>query len=119
MPWMYFNSEKAFNFLKQYGIVYTLRPAGRRMPAKKMVVDIRHHSKKTEFKATRFYVRDVLIEIPSMIANFAGMSGFDSLNEWIEEAKRISGAHKVWRLFMVKKINQEQKEENKNELHTD
>jgi len=90
------------------------------MPAKKMVVDIRHGSNQTEFKAIRFYVCDVLLDLsPSRVANFAGLSGFNSLNEWIEEAKRMSGAHKVWRLFMVKKINQEQKEENKNELHTD
>ena len=103
MVWMYFNSEKAFNFLKQYGIVYTLRPAGKKMPPKKAIVDIRHHSRRTEFKPERTYVRDVVLGVESMIKNFVPLSGFDTLEEWIAETIRLSGEHKVWRLFKVER----------------
>lgn len=104
--WMYFNSDKAFNFLKESGEVFTLRPAKERSPAASAIVDIRHKKKKTEFKARRTFLRAVMLDGPydAILDTYAPRTGFESLEEWKDEALRLSGEHEFWNLFRVERL---------------
>lgn len=104
--WMYFNSEKAFEFLKNTGHVYTLRPLGKRSPAEEIVVDIRHRSRETQFKAMRVFLRQVNLRGPydEILRKYVPETGFGGLDEWKQEALTLSGAQIWWNLFEVTKL---------------
>ena len=103
---MYFNSEKAFGFLKTTGHVYTLRPVGKRSPAEEIVVDIRHKSRKTQFRAMRVFLRQINLSGPynEILKTYVPETGFSSLEEWTQEALTLSGPQNWWNLFEVTKL---------------
>lgn len=71
--------------------------------AKKSIVDIRRHSRETRFKAIRTYIRAVS-NVADLKDEEIQNSGFDSGEEWLEEARRLSGSQPYWRLFLIEKV---------------
>ena len=109
--WMYFNSDKAFKFLSRYWIIYTLRPIGKRKPAERVIVDIRHHSKKKQFKALRFFEGKVTFD-DEILKEKVKYSGFKNIEEWKAEARKIIGTDKgSFNLFKVIRICDEYEKE--------
>lgn len=102
--WMYFESDKAWNFLREHGEVYTLRGPAKsgRATISEIIVILRRHGKDTGFRAVRKFVREIIPNVTVFEDEWIEKSGFDSEREWLQEAEHLSGIQPYWRLFHVK-----------------
>lgn len=95
---MIFEGEKARNFLLRNGAVYTFRVKRRKKVGKDWITDRRGGRK----------IAEVLIEevgefAPTGLTPYVGLSGFNSLEEWTAEIRRLNDGklpEKGW-LYMV------------------
>lgn len=83
---MIFQSEKARRFLLENGVVFTFRAKRRKKLGEDWIADRRGGHK----------IADVLVEEegmfrPQELGLYVEYSGFSTLEEWIEEMKRLNG----------------------------
>jgi len=83
---MIFQSRKALNHLLQHGVVFTFRAQRRREVGRDWVTDRRGGRK----------IADVTVEeegafAPHGLELYAEFSGFNTLQEWVEEIGRLNG----------------------------
>ncbi len=103
---MYFNSDKAWTYLKKYGKIATLRDASRSERSSR--VSIWRNGKDTGLRGYRtcipYMAYNKLVNFVPDVANIAdfyvSMSGFDSLIEWLKEVQKF-GNPKLLRMFIV------------------
>lgn len=102
---MYFNSNKAWNQLTSFGKVTTLRKAKagkRRMPSCANTTEIFRHGKDTGLQANRLFIRYIEFgRDDDALKKHLSLSGFSTVKEWKDEAIRLSGRPKIWRLYIV------------------
>jgi len=83
---MIFQSEKARRFLLENGVVFTFRAKRRKKLGEDWITDRRGGRK----------IADILVEEegkfkPQDLGLYVKYSGFSTLEEWIEEIKRLNG----------------------------
>ena len=83
---IHFKSEKALKFLITYGVVYTLRP-NLRKTGKAWICN----NRRKVADATVEYVEKITQSNAGILEEFVSKSGFDSVEEWLNEVKRLNG----------------------------
>jgi len=92
---MRFDSDKAFSFLMEHGIVATMRVnrkvrIGSRygdLYVKGMIVNIVRNGK----RVARGIIVDVAPNTPENRERYLPISGFQTIEEWVQEARRLHG----------------------------
>ncbi len=82
MSVIYFNSEKALNFLVRNGVIYTLRANPRRTER----AWICSNGRKVGIAVVE-YVKKVKISNVNELERYVSLSEFNSVREWVEEVK--------------------------------
>ncbi len=103
---MYFNSDKAWAYLKKYGKVATLRDASR--TAGNSRVSIWRNGEDTGLRGFRSCIRymswntlvDFVPDVGKISDFYVKISGFGSLGEWVQEVRKF-GNPKILRMFIV------------------
>jgi len=101
---MIFQSEKPRRFLLENGIVFTFRVHRRLMTGKDWITDKRGGHK----------IANVIVEAegafsPADLGTYVAYSGFDSLEEWHEEVKRVLNWHRLPPVGWLYKVSLEEK----------
>jgi len=105
-----FRSEKALKYLLNAGEVYTLRPKLRKVG----LAWVRHKRKKVADVLVE-YVGEVVQTLPddewficegayakAKLKDFVDKSGFESVEEWLEEVRRLNGGKLPEKLYLYK-----------------
>lgn len=85
MPVIYFNSEKSLNFLIRNSVIYTLRANPRRTGR----AWICSNGRKVGIAVVE-YVKKVEISNVNELERYASLSGFNSVQEWVEKVKSLN-----------------------------
>lgn len=111
---IYFKSMKALNHLLKHGIVYTLRHRFRKRICKwndfrrvfECPVELVKTSRKSKpiAKAVVYFVSMVNINYKKDLEKYVEHSGFESVDEWINEYVRLNGNHLIAVLYKVKLV---------------
>ena len=83
---MIFQSEKALNHLMKYGYVFSFRVNRRKKNGYDWI------ARRRRGKAIAYVTVKEIAKIPiSDLSHYLFESGFDSVNEWVEEIKLLNG----------------------------
>jgi len=93
---MFFNSDKAYNFLSRHLLIYTLRECRYRHKKNRYEVEIWRNGWFTGLRGTKVLVeclRDVkdIGTLRNILERYVEYSGFTSVEEWLNEVERLSG----------------------------
>ena len=113
---IYFKSRKALKHLLIHGFVYTLRSSYRKRYCRwiedkqyyKCVVESVKTSRysKSVAKAVVYMIGLVNINNRDELEKYVNHSGFSSVDEWINEYKRLNGNHPIAVLYKVKLLEE-------------
>jgi hypothetical protein len=103
---MIFKSEKARNFLLKHGVVVTFRPKKRKKNIEKTWATPKYRGKKFADIIVRFLCEVKREEIREKLDEHVALSGFKTVDEWIEEIKNLNGGEipKKGYLYIVIKL---------------
>jgi len=102
---IYFKSERALRYLLSRGFVYTLR--GFRKGCVGRVVSVKtSRGSKAVAKAIIHYVKDVDINDIEALKEYVKHSGFESVNEWVREYRRLNGNRVKAYLYKVELVKE-------------
>jgi len=97
---MIFRSKKALDYLLQTGSVVTFRTKKRYYPNKEWVTDRRGGKKIADVAI--YYITEVEISDRKRLEAYVYRTGFDSVDEWIAEIRKLHGDVKYGHLYLVK-----------------
>lgn len=87
---MLFKSEKARNFLLKHGIVITFRPKKRKKNIEQTWATPKYRGKKICDIIVRLLCEVKREEIREKLDKYVALSGFKTVDEWIEEIKKLN-----------------------------
>jgi len=89
MPWIWFNSPKAYSQLCYHGHVMTLRSKRKKDGTYSLRTKL---TKPCRYDGVSIEVRFVeFVSSEDELKFHVGSSGFDTVEEWLDEAKRLHG----------------------------
>ncbi len=92
-----FKSKKALNYLLKHGLVYTLRPFKRK---EGITALLNEKDMKIGLVEVKFITELNSENLAESLKDFVGESGFKSVEEWINEAKKLLRGNLPERLYL-------------------
>lgn len=97
---IFFDSDRAWNCLISNGFAYTLRHYHDNTPEEQFARVIRH-SKDSGLRASKNLICAISDNEFGFLEGYVSRSGFSTVEEWLQEAVRLSGSSAKWQLFCV------------------
>lgn len=93
MPFIWFNSQKAYSQLCYHGHVMTLRKKQKKDGMYILRTSLKEPYVHDGDKIEVMFVQ--IISSPDELNFYVGSSGFESVQEWLDEAKRLNPSKKI------------------------